>query len=38
MHGKLKTWKQRIKTNFYNQDITYDMYFNAIEVLKIRCV
>ena len=38
MHGKLKTWKQRIKRNFHNQDIPYDTYFNAIEVLKIGCL
>ena len=33
--GKLKTWKERIKTNFYGQDVQYDMYCNATVVLKI---
>ena len=22
VHGKLKTWKERIKTNFYGQDVS----------------
>ena len=35
MHGKLKTWKNRIKTNFHGQDVPYDMYCNAAAVLKI---
>ena len=38
MHGKLKTWKERIKTNFHGQDVRYDMYCNATEVLKIDSV
>ena len=29
VHGKLKTWKYRIKTNFYGQNVPYDMYCNA---------
>ena len=37
-HGKLKTWKEHIKTNFHGQDVTYDMYCNATAVLKIDSV
>ena len=33
MHGKLKTWKERI--SFYGQDVTYNMYCNAAVVLKV---
>ena len=36
--GKLKMWKERIKTNFYGQDVPYDMYCNATAVLKIDSV
>ena len=35
VHGKLKIWKDRIKTNFHGQDVSYDMYCNATAVLKI---
>ena len=35
MHGKLKMWKEHIKTNFHSQDVPYDMYCNATAVLKI---
>ena len=35
VHGKLKTWKEHIKTNFHGQDFPYDMYCNATVVLKI---
>ena len=38
IHGKLKTWKRRIKTNFHGQDVPYDMYCNALTVLKIDSV
>ena len=38
MHGKLKTWKERIKTNFHGQDVPYDSYCNATAVLKIDSV
>ena len=38
MHGKLKMWKERIKTNFHGQDVSYDMYRNATAVLKIDSV
>ena len=34
VYGKLKTWKERIKTNFHGQDIPYNMYCNATAVLK----
>ena len=37
-NGKLKTRKERIKANFYGQDVPYDMYCSAIAVLKIDCV
>ena len=35
VRGKLKTWKERIKTNFYGQDVPYDMYWAATAILKI---
>ena len=38
MHGKLKTWEERLKTNFQGQDIPYDKYWNATAVLKIKSV
>ena len=38
VHGKLKMWKERIKTNFHGQDVPYDMYCNAKAVLKIDSV
>ena len=38
MHGKLKTWKERIRKNFYDQHIPYDMYYNAKAVLKVNSV
>ena len=34
-HGKLKTWKERIRTNFHGQDVPYDMHFNTTAVFKI---
>ena len=37
-NGKLKMWKERIKTNFHGQDVPYDMYCNATAVLKIDSV
>ena len=38
VHSKLKTWKERIKTNFHGQDVPHDMYCNATAVLKIDSV
>ena len=38
IRGKLKTWKESIKTNFHGQDVQYDMYCNATAVLKIDSV
>ena len=38
VNGKLKTWKEHIKTNFHGQDIPYDMYCNETTVLKIDSV
>ena len=38
VHGKFKTWKQRIKTNFHGQVVPRDMYCNATAVLKIDCL
>ena len=34
VHGKLKTWKKRIKTNFHVQVVPYNMYCNATALLK----
>ena len=38
VNGKLKTWKERIKTNFHGQDVPYDIYCIATAVLKIDSV
>ena len=38
VHGKLKMWKNCIKTNFHGQDVPYDMYCDAKAVLKISSV
>ena len=38
MHGKLKTWKDHINTNFHGQDVPYNMYCDATVVLKIDSV
>ena len=38
VHEKLKTWKERIKTNFHGQDVPYDMYCNVTAMLKIDSV
>ena len=38
VNGKLKTWKERIKTNFHGQDVPYDKYCNATTMLKIDSV
>ena len=38
VNGKLKTWKERIKTNFHGQDVPYNMHCNATAVLKIDSV
>ena len=35
VNGKLKTWKEHIKTNVHGQDVPYNMYCNATAVLKI---
>ena len=35
VHGKLKMWKERIKTNFHGQDVPGDVYCNVTGVLKI---
>ena len=29
VNGKLKTWKEHIKTNFHGQDVPYNMYCNV---------
>ena len=34
-NGKLKRWKERIKTDFHGQDVPCGMYCNATAVLKI---
>ena len=36
--GKLRMWKEHIKTNFHSQDVPCDMYCNATAVLKIDSV
>ena len=38
IYGKLKTWKERKKTNFHGQDVSYYMNCNATAVLKIDCL
>ena len=38
VNGKLKTWKECIKTNFHGQDVPYNMHCNATAVLKIDSV
>ena len=38
VHGKLKTRKERIKTNFHGQDVPYGMYCIATAVLEIDSV
>ena len=38
VHGKLKTWKERIKANIDGQNIPYDMYCSTTAVLKIDSV
>ena len=38
VHCKLKTWKERIKTNFHGQDVPYNVYCNATAVLIIDSV
>ena len=38
VNGKLKTRKERIKTNFHGQDVLHDMYCSATAVLKIDSV
>ena len=35
MHGKLKTWQERIETNVHGQDVPYNTYCNATAVFKI---
>ena len=35
VRGKLKTWKESIKTNFHGQIVPCDMYCNSTAVLKI---
>lgn len=32
MHVKLKTWKERIETNFHGKDVPYNMYCNVTAV------
>ena len=38
VNGKMKTWKERTKTNFLGQDFPYNMHCNAAAVLKIDSV
>ena len=34
-NGKLKRWGERTKTDFYSQDVPYNMHCNTTAVLKI---
>ena len=38
VHGNLKMWKERIKTNFHGQNVPYDMHYNETALLKIDSV
>ena len=38
VRGKLKTWKESIKTNFHGRIVSYNTYCNATAVLKIDSV
>ena len=38
VNDKLKTWKERIKTNVHVQDVPYNIHCNATAVLKIDSV
>ena len=38
VNDKLKTWKERIKTNVHGQDVPYNIHCNATAVLKIDSV
>ena len=38
MQSQLKTWKERIKTNFHSQYVSYDMYCKAPAVLQVESV
>ena len=38
VHGKLKTWKEHIKTNFHGQDVPYNIDCNPTAVIKIDSV
>ena len=37
-NGKLKTWKECIKTNFHDQDVPYEMHCNTTAVLRMDSV
>ena len=38
INGNLKTWKELIKTDFYGQDVPYNIHCNATAVLRIDSV
>ena len=38
INGKLKTWKECIKTNFHGQDVPYEMHCNTTAVLRMDSV
>ena len=38
VYGKLKTWKDCIRTNFHGQEVLYDIYCRITAVLKIDSV
>ena len=35
VNGELKTWKERIKTNFHGQDVPYNMHRNATAMQRL---
>ena len=35
MRGRLKPWKERIRTNFLRQEVLYDIYYNATAAPRI---
>ena len=38
VNGKLKTWKEHIRTNFHGQDVPYAMHCKATAALRIDSV
>ena len=38
MHGKLKMWREHIRTNFDGRNVPYYIYYNTTAVLKVNPV